>query len=270
VTTAALQQQLRGVLGFPITPFRNDLCLNLEGLERNVSGMAGHPFCALVAAGGIAEIYSLTVDEILEVVRVTIRVVAGKAPIVAGVGFNTPIAVELARGFEKAGVDALLVFPPYYVNAPEAGLFDYYRAIGAATSLPLVIYSRGWAVFTPDMVARLAEGIPTLAAWKDGQGDMRKYQRIMSRVGGRLAWLGGVGDDAVAGYFAIGVQAYTSSISNIAPKLSLALAEAGMAHDFGRLDDLLKKYVHPLYAIRDRSPHPWSIAVRRSLRTSES
>ena len=63
--------------------------------------------------------------------------------------------------------------------------------------------------------------------WKDGQGDARKYQRIMSLVGDRLAWIGGIGDDCVPAYFAIGVQAFTSSISPVAPRLSLALAEAG-------------------------------------------
>ena len=115
-----------------------------------------------------------------------------------------------------------------------------------------MIYSRDWAVFTPQQVARLAERIPSLAAWKDGQGDARKYQRIMNYVGDRLAWLGGIGDDCVSAYFAIGVQAYTSSISNIAPRLSLQLAEAGLARDFARLDGLMHRYVHPLYSIRDR------------------
>jgi 5-dehydro-4-deoxyglucarate dehydratase len=103
------------------------------------------------------------------------------------------------------------------------------------------------------MVARVADRVPCLTFWKDGQGDARKYQRIMHSVGGRLAWLGGLGDDCVPAYFAVGVQAYTSSISNIAPRLSLALAEAGMARDFDRLAGLMQKYVHPLYAIRERA-----------------
>jgi 5-dehydro-4-deoxyglucarate dehydratase len=102
-------------------------------------------------------------------------------------------------------------------------------------------------------VARLAERVPSLAFWKDGQGDTRKYQRIMQYVGDRLAWLGGLGDDCVPAYFAIGVQAYTSSISNIAPKLSLRLAEAAMARDYIRLTHLMERYVHPLYALRERS-----------------
>jgi 5-dehydro-4-deoxyglucarate dehydratase len=102
------------------------------------------------------------------------------------------------------------------------------------------------------MVARVADRVPTLTFWKDGQGDARKYQRIMHAVGDRLAWLGGLGDDCVPAYFAVGVQAYTSSISNIAPRLSLELADAGMARDFNRLDALMEKYVHPLYSLRDR------------------
>ncbi len=252
MTSAELRNQLRGVLGFPITPFRQDFSLDLDGLARNVDRMACHPFCALVAAGGTGELYSLSVAEIVDVVRVTVQAAAGRMPVVAGVGFNAALGAEIAHGVEKAGAASLLVMPPYYGNPPEQGLFDYYAAIGRATGLPLMIYSRDWAVFSPQQVARLAERLPALAAWKDGQGDARKYQRIMSYVGDRLVWLGGIGDDCVPAYFAIGVQAYTSSISNIAPKLSLQLAEAGLAKDFARLDGLMRRYVHPLYAIRDR------------------
>lgn len=245
-------KQLKGVFGFPITPFRKDFSLDLDGLARNVEEMVRHPFCALVAAGGTGELYSMNPEEVEQVVRVTVEAAKGKMPVVAGTGFNVPIGCEMAKRVEKAGADCLLVLPPYYSNSPEAGLFEYYRAIGEASSLPMMVYSRDWAVFTPDQVARLADRVPTLAAWKDGQGDVKKYQRIMNFNGDRLAWFGGLGDDCVPGYFAIGVQAYTSSISNIAPKLSLALAEAGMARDFATLDVLMKKYVHPLYAIRER------------------
>lgn len=247
-----LRRRFRGVFGFPVTPFRPDLSLDLDGLAQNVDAMSRYAFCALVAAGGTGELYSLNVAEIIDVVRVTVDAAAGRMPVVAGVGFNAALGIEIARGVEQAGADCLLVLPPYYSNPPEDGLFDYYQAIGNATGLPLMIYSRDWAAFSPQQVARLAERVPSLAAWKDGQGDARKYQRIMSHVGDRLAWFGGIGDDCVPAYFAIGVQAYTSSISNIAPRLSLQLAEAGLGKDFARLDQLMRRYVHPLYAIRDR------------------
>jgi 5-dehydro-4-deoxyglucarate dehydratase len=243
---------LRGVFGFPVTPFRPDLSLDLDALARNVNEMASYPFCAIVAAGGTGEIYSLTMDEIEKVIATTVEAVNGRMPVVAGTGFNVPMGVDIARRAAKLGAQAILALPPYYTAAPEEGLFAYYEALGNATGLPLMIYSRDWAVFTPQMVARLADRVPTLAAWKDGQGDIRKYQRIMDYSGDRLAWLGGLGDDCVPGYFAIAVQAYTSSISNIAPKLSLRLAEAGLRRDFTELDELMKRYVHPLYAIRER------------------
>ncbi|HEY3939559.1 MAG TPA: 5-dehydro-4-deoxyglucarate dehydratase [Bryobacteraceae bacterium] len=245
--------KLRGVFGFPVTPFRKDDSLDLAALERNVAEMAGYPFCALVAAGGTGELYSLAPDEIEQIVATCVKAAQGRMPVVAGTGFNATLGAEIASRAQKAGAECILVLPPYYIAAPEDGLFAYYEEIGRATDLPLMIYSRDWAVFTPEMVARLAGRVPTLVAWKDGQGDIRKYQRIMQRNGERLAWFGGLGDDCVPGYFAIGVQAYTSSISNIAPKLSLALADAGGKHDFARLNQLMERYVNPLYALRERS-----------------
>jgi 5-dehydro-4-deoxyglucarate dehydratase len=242
----------RGVFGFPVTPFRADLSLDLDGLARNVDNMAGYPFCAIVAAGGTGELYSLTVEEAEQVVRTTVEAVNGRMAVVAGTGFNAPLGSELARRAERAGAQCLLALPPYYVSAPEEGLFAYYQAIGAATGLPLMVYSRDWATFTPEMVARLADRVPTLGGWKDGQGDIRRYQRIMQYNGDRLAWFGGLGDDCVPGYFAIGVQAFTSSISNISPRLSLDLAEAGLSRDFERLNLLMDRYVNPLYALRER------------------
>jgi 5-dehydro-4-deoxyglucarate dehydratase len=243
---------LRGVFGFPVTPFNKDLSLDLKGLARNVDEMAAYPFCAMVAAGGTGELYSLSIDEIEAVVRTTVEAVNGRMPIVAGTGFNTPMGVEIARRLEKVGADCILVLPPYYSHSPLEGVIEFYEAIGKATELPLMIYSRDWAAFTPQQVARIAERVPSLVCWKDGQGDVRKYQRIMNHVGDRLAWIGGLGDDCIPGYFSVGVQAYTSSISNIAPKLSIELAQAGVARDFARLDVLMAKYVQPLYAIRER------------------
>ncbi|MBM3738882.1 MAG: 5-dehydro-4-deoxyglucarate dehydratase [Acidobacteria bacterium] len=248
----SLAQKFTGVFGFPITPFNKDLSLNLDGLAKNVDEMTRHPFCAIVAAGGTGEIYSMSVEENIEVVRVAVEATDGRMPVVAGVGYNLPMGVAMAKGMEQAGAKALLIMPPYYTNAPFEGLVAYYKTIAGATGLEVSLYSRDWAAFSPDQVARLAGAIPNLTFWKDGQGDARKYQRIMSVVGDRLAWIGGIGDDCVSAYFGVGVQAYTSSISSIAPRLSLALAEAGMKRDFATLDVLMKKFVHPLYALRDR------------------
>ncbi len=260
-------KKLVGVFGFPVTSFKQDLSLDLDGQARNVDEMTQHPFCALVACGGTGEMYSMSVEENIEVARVSVDAAKGRMPVVAGVGYNTVMGVAMAQGMAKVGASALLVMPPYYTNAPAEGLIQYYEAIGKATDLPLSLYSRDWAAFSPEMVERLADRIPTLSFWKDGQGDARKYQRIMTHLGDRLAWIGGIGDDCVPAYFAIGVQAYTSSISTIAPKLSLAMADAGLKRDFAKLDELMKKYVHPLYGLRDRMKGYEVAVMKRAMET---
>src|SRR4029453_12409178 len=86
-----------GVIGFPITPFHADGSLDLDGLRRNVGVMASHAFCALVAAGGTGELYSLSPDEHRDVVRVTTEATAGRMTIIAGVGGSVAVATALAR-----------------------------------------------------------------------------------------------------------------------------------------------------------------------------
>jgi len=158
----------------------------------------------------------------------------------------------MAQAAEKAGADGVLAFPPYYPQADEEGLLEYYKTIGAATKLGMLIYSRDWATFSPAMVERLANSIPSLIAWKDGQGDIRRLQAIMNRVGDRLHWIGGAGDDMVAAYYSTGIRTFTSSIATVAPRLSLRLHELGVIGDGETLAELLARCVIPLYAMRSR------------------
>jgi 5-dehydro-4-deoxyglucarate dehydratase len=248
----SLRERLHGVIAFPVTPFAPDLSLDLAGLRRNLEWLFAHPLAAAVAAGGTGELYSLTPAEHLEVVKATVEQAAGKLPVIAGVGFNRALAVEMARRSADAGADAILALPPYYPNADEEGLADYYAAIGEATPLGLLVYSRDWVNPGPAWVERLAQRVPTLVAWKDGQGDVRRLQQIIQRVGDRLHWIGGVGDDNVPAYYSIGLRTYTSSIATVAPRLSLQLHESASAGDQATLGRLMNDYVIPLYALRSR------------------
>ena len=246
-----LRSKLSGVIAFPITPFKSDLSLDVQGLQENLAKLLAHPICAVVAAGGTGEMYSLTAAEHLEVIQTTVEATHGRVAVIAGVGFNQQLATETARTAVNAGADGILAFPPYYPNADDEGLLDYYRAIGDATRLGLFIYSRDWANFTPAMVERLTS-IPNLIAWKDGQGDIRRYQAIINRVGDRLHWIGGAGDDMVPAYYSIGLRTYTSSIASVAPRLSLRLHELAANGCYDELTSLMKTSVIPLYAIRAR------------------
>lgn len=263
MTPAELKKRFRGVIAFPVTPFNPDLTLDEVGLNKNLRHLAPFPFCAIVAAGGTGEMYSLDPSEHERVVAATVDVFEGKVPVIAGVGGSLPIAVSMAWAATAAGADGILALPPYYPGASEEGLYDYYRAIGEATPLGLLVYSRDWVNPTPAFIERLAAGVPTLIAWKDGQGDLRRYQMIRQRLGERLAWIGGAGDDVVPGYYAIGVRAYTSSIATIAPRLSFLLDQHAAAGEVTTLASLMNDFVVPLYELRARKKG-YEVAVMKA------
>lgn len=247
-----LRNKLQGVVSFPVTPFKKDLSLDLDGLRRNLRSLLKHPICAVVAPAGTGEIHSLSPTEHLAVVKTTVEEVKGRVPVLTGAGFNPPIAAGLACEAAAAGASGILGFPPYYSSQDDEGIITYYRAIGEATKLGLLIYSRDWFNPSPALVEKLAQRIPNLIAWKDGQADIRRYQMIRQHVGDRLHWIGGAGDDMVPGYYSIGIRTYTSSIANVAPKLSLRLHELASAGHSAELSKLMDDLVIPLYALRAR------------------
>ncbi|HVF21554.1 MAG TPA: 5-dehydro-4-deoxyglucarate dehydratase [Pyrinomonadaceae bacterium] len=246
-----LRNKLSGVIAFPITPFKDDLSLDLPGLHQNLNKLLEYPISAVVPAGGTGEMYSLTPAEYLRVIELTALAVEDRVPVIAGVGFGQRLGVEMAQAAEKAGADGILVFPPYYPQADDDGLFEYYRSIGKSTRLGMIVYSRDWARFDPQMVERLT-GISNLVAWQDGQGDIRELQSIMYRVGERLHWIGGAGDDLIGAYYSTGIRTFSSSIATVAPSLSLKLHELAAADDIEALAEVLATCVIPLFALRSR------------------
>ena len=247
-----LRKKLQGVVSFPCTPFKQDLSLDLDGLRHNLRVLLKQPVCAIVAPAGTGEIHSLSPAEHLAVVKTAVEEAKGRVPVLTGVGFNPPIAVEMAKQTAAVGVSGILAFPPYYPNPDEEGIVAYYKTIADATPLGMLIYSRDWFNPSPALVEKLAHAIPNLIAWKDGQADIRRYQMIRECVGDRLHWIGGAGDDAVPAYYTIGIRTFTSSIANVAPKLSLRLHELASAGYSAELTKLMSELVIPLYAMRAR------------------
>jgi 5-dehydro-4-deoxyglucarate dehydratase len=246
-----LRSKLHGAIGFPVTPFASDLSLDLDALRRNLRAMLAHPLAALVSAGGTGELYSLTPDEHAAVVSATIEEAGGVVPVIAGVGFNVGLGVQLAQQSARAGASGILAFPPYYPLADDDGLLAYYRALCDATPLGVLIYSRDWFHPAPTFVERLAQN-RTLIGWKDGQADIRRLQMLQRHVGERLSWIGGAGDDMVPAYYAIGLRAFTSSIATVSSRLAVQLHEAGSAGDWATLEPLMSDLIVPLYALRAR------------------
>lgn len=251
LTPAQIRPRLRGVIAFPITPFADDLKLNESAFQSHVDFLVRSGLHSIVAAGGTGELYSMTIDEIRRVYRLAVEAVGGRVPLIAGVGYNLAIATDLARDAEKAGADAILVLPHYYGRAEDDGMFAYYAGVAKSVDVAVFPYARDAAVFSPGLVARLAE-LPNVVAFKDGQADLRAWARIREHVGDRLVWLAGVGDDMVNSYFAAGAEGFTSSAANFMPDVALGLFHAASKGNYAEVNRLLTTRIRPVYNVRSR------------------
>jgi 5-dehydro-4-deoxyglucarate dehydratase len=244
-----LRSHLRGVISFPVTPFTPDLELDLDALRHNVDWLIGRGIRTLVAAGGTGELYSLTVEEAGAVHRTVIEAAGDRAAVICGVGGKLREAQTLAAQAEKLGATGILMLPAAYGAAPEDGMLAYYGGIARSVSIGVLPYARDWAVFSPDLMARLARE-PNVVAYKDGSADLRLWARIRARLGDRLVWVGGVGDDMVHTYFAAGAEGFTSSVANFMPEVALELFRLARAGQLGAARELFEEKVAEFYALR--------------------
>jgi 5-dehydro-4-deoxyglucarate dehydratase len=257
VEPAALRPRLRGVLAFPITPYRDDGALDEAGVRANAGWLAASGIHALVAPSGTGELFGLSPAECSAVVAATVDAAAGRIPVIAGVGFGPRVGGDLARQAERDGASGILILPPYYARPDPDALLQYIAAIAAATSLGVVVYARDGTVLGPEQLERLAGDVPNLVGFKDGRGDVRVFQRlrehIVERFGSeRFVWLAGAGDDLVAPYFAVGAEGFTSSLACFWPEASLELYRLARGRDQAGLLEFHRRVVRPFYDLRQR------------------
>ncbi|SEE71072.1 5-dehydro-4-deoxyglucarate dehydratase [Jiangella alba] len=250
---------LDGVLFFPVTPFGPAGAVDPRVLAAHVEDGLAHGPGAVFAACGTGEFHALDAAEHELVVTTAVRAAAGAVPVFGGTGGALPHAVACARGAERAGADGLLVLPPYLVSGPDDGLVAYVEAVAAASGLPLVLYQRGGARFTPSAVARLAR-LPAVVGFKDGLGDLDLMQRIVlavrSEVGEEFQFFNGMptAEQTQAAYRGIGVPLYSSAAFCFAPRVSGAFHRAVATGDEAGRTRLLAEFFQPLVELRDQVP----------------
>ncbi len=251
---------LDGVLFFPVTPFSADGRLNETALETHVSRGVGKGPGGVFAACGTGEFHALDLDEYERVVRIAVEATAGRVPVYAGTGGALPLAHRYAEAAARAGADGLLLLPPYLVTAPPAGIAEYVKEVATASPLPLIVYQRNNARFTPETAAALAR-LPNVVGFKDGIGDMDAMQRIVLAVAEverqrPFQFFNGLptAEMTQLAYAAIGVPLYSSAVFCFAPEISLAFYRAVQSGDRNAAQRLLAGFYRPLVELRNRVP----------------
>jgi 4-hydroxy-tetrahydrodipicolinate synthase len=238
--------QFRGCGTALVTPFEQDGSIDETALRNLVAWQVESGIDFLVPCGTTGETPTLSHDEWLQVIDITVEVVAGRVPIVAGATSNsTQDAVSKAKEVAaRSGVDGILTASPYYNKPTQEGQYRHFRAIAEAVDKPIILYNvpgRTGANIEPGTLARLAE-VPNIAGVKEASGNISQMAEVCHSVPETFAVLSG--DDAVTlPLIALGGVGIISVASNEIPREMSEMTRAALANDWESARRIHRKYL---------------------------
>lgn len=243
-----------GLLSFPVTDFDARDTFNAPTYASRLKWFMEHGVSSIFVAGGTGEFFSLNTEEYKEIVQCATSVVQGTVPVISSTGKSVREAIAYAKIAEEAGVDALLLFPPYLTECPQDGIARYARAIIQHTSLPVIYYNRGNGILHTGQIEQLAADCPNFIGLKDGTGNMQDLNETIKTLGNRLSYIGGVptAEIIAEAYLSIGVNTYSSAAFNFVPKLAMRFYNALRAGDQATVTELTQRFFIPLIRLRAR------------------
>lgn len=235
----------RGSMVALATPMHKGGAVDTETLEKLIEFHLDNGSDGIVAVGTTGESATLSPDEHLEVVKRTVKVVAGRAAVIAGTGSNsTHEAIDMSLEAAALGADGVLLVTPYYNKPTQHGLIAHYEAIAAAVSVPQILYnvpSRTAVDMLPATVAAVAE-IDHVVGIKEATGDLTRLAEIKALVSEEFVFLSG--DDATSKDFMLqGGHGVISVTANVAPALMSQLCAACLANDAAKASQIDQKLV---------------------------
>jgi len=223
---------LKGAMTALVTPFR-DGRIDEDALRGHIDSQIESGIHGLVPCGTTGEASTLSHDEHIEVVRITVEQVAGRVPVVAGSGSNsTSEALELTRRVQGTGADACLMITPYYNKPTQEGLYQHYRHVAESVDIPIILYNvpgRTGVNMLPETVGRLAE-VPNIVGLKDATGDLKQASYTLALVPDDFVLLSGE-DTLVYSLMSLGGHGVISVTSNVAPREMSDMVRAYLSGD---------------------------------------
>ncbi|MCG5211708.1 5-dehydro-4-deoxyglucarate dehydratase [Streptosporangium sp. KLBMP 9127] len=247
------QGMAAAVLSFPLTPFDADGRIDTDAFRTHLRDQVAMRPGALFPCCGTGEFFSLAEDEYETLIRAAVEEVAGAAPVVAGAGYGWAQATRFAAIAENAGADALLLMPPYLVDAPQHGLVEHVRRVAESTTLPIIVYQRAQMKIELSSIAGLAS-IPNVIGFKDGHSDLDRLQRLKLAAPSDWLFFNGAttAEMQARAYRSFGIPAYSSAVHAFAPEIAQSFFRAFHDDDHERMDLLLREFYVPFVELRDQ------------------
>jgi 4-hydroxy-tetrahydrodipicolinate synthase len=225
-----------------VTPFRKGK-VDEEAFRRLIEFQIENGTSAIVPVGTTGESATLDMEEHKRTLKIAVEAARKRVPVIAGTGGNsTAEAIELTEYAKKIGADATLQVTPYYNKPTQEGMFQHFKAIAKAVSLPQVLYNipgRTGVNMLPQTVARVAE-IPEVVAIKEASGSLGQMAEVVQLAGDKITLLSG-DDNLTLPILAIGGKGVISVVANIVPKDNADMVKAWEEGKIDRARELFYK-----------------------------
>lgn len=235
-----------------VTPFYEDKSVNFEELERLLEFQVQNSTDAIIVCGTTGEPATMTVEERLSVIDFAVEKIAGRIPVIAGTGCNsTDTVVEYSKETKEIGVDGLLIVTPYYNKATQNGLYQHYKIIADAVTLPIIMYnvpSRTGVNLLPQTAARLGKECLNIVAVKEAGGNISQTADLIHQAEGSLDVYSG-NDDEIIPILSLGGIGVISVLSNVAPKDTHDMVMEYLEGDRKQAVELQLKYMDLIHAL---------------------
>src|SRR5438094_4319079 len=223
----------RGTYTAIVTPFKNGR-VDEAALERLIKAQIKAGVDGIVPVGTTGESPTVTYEEHIHIIALSVRFAAGKIKVLAGTGGNsTSEAVYLTQNAEKVGADGSLQVAPYYNKPNQEGLFQHFREVARNTNLPIVLYSipsRCGVEIGVETVRRLAQDCKNIIGIKEAGGNPDRVSQLRAELGPRFEILSG-DDSLTLPFMALGAQGVISVASNVIPRAVSHMVKAFAARN---------------------------------------
>lgn len=229
-----------------VLPMFEDGSIDYEGYKRQVQRMIDGGVKALLVNGTTGEPATIDIEDEFELTKITVEMAKGTGvKVIVGAGSNyTAQAIRKAKFNAEAGADANLVVTPYYNKTSQRGLIEHYKAVAAASDLPLIMYNvpgRTGMKISVDTVVELAK-VPNIVAMKDATDDIVYAMEVLTRTKDMDFDLYSGCDDNILPFIAAGGKGVISVLSNLYPRETEMFAQAALKGDL----ELARKMAYDL------------------------
>lgn len=224
-----------GMLTAMVTPFDDDLSLDLDAAQELADWIIGQGGDGLVIGATTGESPTLAHDEKLALMKAVVEASGGRAPVIANIGNNdTADSVYLTKEAVQCGIDGIMAVIPYYNKPPQEGLYRHFRTLAEAAGLPMILYnipSRCSINMKAETTLRLANDVPNIAGIKEASGDFEQVKEIIDNAPAGFTVYSG-DDSATLPIMKLGGHGVISTSGNVAPARMKEIVDLCAAGDF--------------------------------------